>query len=196
MIEFLVLIAATNTPLELRTLLPCDGVKVIEAALEDRPLPFASLRQQSQVLATVRNAQGQRVQQLVPVTNVKPVNGFSNCRFVYTNQIDLACYVGTTYARSEADNISAALIQTASGLRQCLGNTKLAQANEEEGSSPVITFGAGPSEPFWQVSMVPLPADPDRVQPEVLILPSVSRANPATAVSRPRPKAKRTTKRR
>lgn len=187
MIDFIFLAVATATPLDSRISLPCDGIGVIEASLIDRPLPFNSLRQQDQIERVIRNAQGQRVRQMVPVTNVKPINGFVSCRFLYTAQIDLACYIGTTFARTDVENVAAALTATATGLRQCLTNTKLVQANEEPGSTAVVTFGAGASEPFWQVAMVPTQGDPDRVQPEILVLPSVDRANPKPTASQSQP---------
>ena len=102
MLGLLVLSTASVAPLASTQALPCDGIRMVEASTLDRPRAFASLRQQGTTLAIVRNAAGRQVQQQVPVTNVKPINGFTRCRFVYSAaQIDLACYVGSTV--SEAD---------------------------------------------------------------------------------------------
>jgi hypothetical protein len=193
MISMLALATAVTIPAETRTILPCDGVRVIEAATVDRPLPFATLRKQDQVLATVRDAQGQRVQRMVPVTNVKPINGFKRCRFVYTSQIDLACYVGGTYDRNQADVVAATLASTADALGQCLTNQNLARAGEEAGSSPVVTYSGGARQPFWQVSMVALEDDPGQVEAEILVLGPSHLAAPAPPPLRGRtaPKAKR-----
>lgn len=190
MIGLLVSLTTAATPIPTTTALPCDGIRTIERAVTDRPLPFASLREQGKTLAYVRNEQGQRVQREVPVTNVKAISGFSRCRFVYNAQIDLACYVGATLGDDDQAAILAKLTSTAENVGSCLTNNKLMRTESEAGSTPSIGFGGGPTQPFWQISMVPVEDDRTRVQPEVLILGPV----PVTPVQKPvraTPKAKR-----
>jgi hypothetical protein len=167
--------------------LPCEGIRVIEASTADQPLPFASLREQAKVMTTVRSATGQRVQREVNVTNVRSLAGFSSCRFVYTAQIDLACYIGTTLSETDTDAIAAKLISTAESVGHCLTNRSLVRSESEPGSTPSINFGAGPRQQFWQISMVPTDADPSRIQPEILVLGPA----PVTTPQRPAPRARR-----
>jgi hypothetical protein len=190
MISFLALVVAASPPVDTQPLIACDGVRVIEAATIDRPLPFASLRKQEQEMAIVRNGQGQRVQQLVPVTNVKPINGFTRCRFVYSSQIDLACYVGGPLERSQTELISARLAAASESIGQCISNQRLVRSAEEVGSTPVVTYGGGPREPFWQVAMVSVDGNPNLVEAEVLVLGPSHLSAPAPP-PRAAPKAKR-----
>lgn len=70
------------------------------------------------------------------------------------------------------------------------------RSGAEEGSSPVVTFGNGPRHPFWQISMVPIEGDPERVEAEVLVLgPAAVDAPPAPPPRRPRAAAKAKAKR-
>jgi hypothetical protein len=188
MLEFLMLAVGVQGPLIATPPFPCDGVRLIEAASTQGPRPFASLREQVQTTVPRRNASGQTIQVQLPVTRVKTLSGFSRCRFVYTSQIDLACYGAQTERASEAEAVADMLAKTAESVGQCLGNTQLIRSTSEEGSTPAITYGGGPTQPFWQVSIVPLDTNPDLVQAEVLILPPVAPPRPA---SRPAPRAKR-----
>jgi hypothetical protein len=190
MIEFFLLTAVSASPLPTVAPFPCDGISLIETASVERPVPFASLRQQGTKLAMVRNAAGQRVEQQVSVTNVKPLNGFARCRYVYTSQIDLACYVGSTIPDTETDAISQRLTKTADNVSQCLRNTALLRAESEAGSTPSVTFGGGSRQPFWQITMVPSEEDLSRFQAEVLILGPAPVAQ-AQRPPRAAPKAKR-----
>lgn len=191
MISILAISTAAVAPLTTSTILPCDGIRLIEATISDRPLPFASLREQGKTLAYVPNAAGQRVQQEVPVTNVKTIAGFARCRFVYTAQIDLACYVGATLADTDTDAIAAKLVSTADSLGSCLTNSNLVRAESEPGSTPSISFGGGARQPFWQVSMVPTSDDPSRVQPEILVLGPAPIAASPVRIARSKSKTKR-----
>jgi hypothetical protein len=189
----LVLSTAATAPVVTTGALPCDGIRMIEAATKDRPRAFASLREQGKTLAFVRNAAGQRVQREVTVTNVKAISGFSSCRFVYSANIDLACYVGTTFADSDEATISTKLTSTAENIGNCLTNSALVRSESEAGSTPSVTFGAGPNQPFWQISMVPSGEDSSRIQPEILVLgPTV--AEPVPRAPRARAKARRKTR--
>ncbi len=190
MIGFLVFLTSATTPITSSTALPCEGIRTIERAAADRPLPFASLREQGKTLAYVRNEQGQRVQREVPVTNVKAIAGFSRCRFVYNSHIDLACYIGASIGEGDQAAISAKLATTAENVGSCLTNTKLMRTESEFGSTPSIGFGGGPTQPFWQISMVPVEEDQTRFQPEVLIL-GPAPATPVQKQVRAAPKAKR-----
>jgi hypothetical protein len=193
MLGFLMLTTATTIPLVGETELPCDGIRVIEAAAIEMPRPFASLRQQSTTMALIRNAAGQRVRQQVPVTIVKPINGFEHCRFVYNSQIDLACYVATTVSDEDADARANRLARVSDNVGACLRNTALVRTPSEEGSTPSIGFSGGRDQPFWQISMVPTEADRTRLQAEVLILGPAARVQSATATGprRTTPTAKR-----
>lgn len=186
MMGFVMLSAVATTPVVAATELPCDGIRMIEAASLETPRPFASLRLQSTTLATVRNDAGQRVQREVPVTLVKPINGFERCRYVYTSQIDLACYVGTTISDEDADTRADRLAKVSDGVGACLTNAALLRTPSEEGSTPAVLFTGGPRHPFWQISIVPTEADRTRLQAEVLILGPAPRAPVATP---PRAKA-------
>jgi hypothetical protein len=188
MIDWLLLSTIGVSALPPNSDFPCEGIRTIEAATNDRPRSFASLREQGKEISTVRTATGQRVQREVSVTNVKALSGFSDCRFVYSvAQIDLACYLGSTLGENETDAIAAKLISTAESVGHCLTNRALARSESEPGSTPSIHFGAGARNPFWQISMVPTRADPSRIQPEVLVLgPSPSAISPRAV-----PKAKR-----
>lgn len=170
---------------------PCEGIAMIEASTRDRPRAFGSLRQAGKEMATVRNAAGQRVQREIDVFNVKPLVGFSNCRYVYSGRIDLACYVGATLPESDAQSIAETLDSTAQSIGACLKNTDLLRSPSEPGSTPSISFGGGPTQSFWQISMVPSRADPSRIQPELLVLGPALVTPPPRVAKRPKSKAKR-----
>ena len=189
MIGLLVLSTASVAQLQSSPALPCDGIRLIEASTLDSPRAFTSLRQQGATLAMVRNAQGSRVQQQVPVTNVRPITGFARCRFIYTaSQIDLACYVGATLAEGDSQAIAAKLMSVAENIGQCLTNPAMVRFTSEEGSTPSISFGAGARHAFWQISMVRVDDDPLRVQPEVIVL------GPSQVMATLRPSPKLTAK--
>lgn len=190
MIGLLLLSTTADAPITMSATLPCEGIRAIERATIDRPLPFASLREQGKTLAFVRNETGQRVQREVATTIVKGLAGFSRCRFVYSAQIDLACYIGSTLPDSDSQAIAEKLNATADSVGNCLTNRNLSRSDAEPGSTPSVSFGGGARQPFWQVSMVPVAEDLSRVQPEVLILGPAPVAPPARSV-RPTPKAKR-----
>jgi hypothetical protein len=197
MFGLLVLSTTAIAPLPSSAVLPCDGIRLIEVAVSDRPLPFASLREQGKTMAYVRDASGQRVRREVPITNVKAISGFARCRFVYSSQIDFACYIGATLPVDDVEAVAGKLNSTSESVGHCLTNTNLVRKEAEEGSTPVVTFGAGARQPFWQVSMVPLDDDPTRVQPEVLVLGPAEVAPVTRTTTRPtkaRPKAKRKTR--
>jgi hypothetical protein len=184
MIAVLALSAAASAPLPASANLPCDGIRLIEAASIERPTPFASLRQQGTMRAMVRDEAGRRVERDVAVTNVKPINGFARCRFVYSSQIDLACYLPTTISGGDDAAFNARLAESADAIGQCLTNTSLQRRPSEEGSTPSVHFSGGSRQPFWQISVVPTEEDTSRLQTEVLILGPAEVAAPAR-----RPKA-------
>jgi hypothetical protein len=127
------------------------------------------------------------------VTNVKPVAGFERCRFVYTSQIDLACYVGATIGDDDEEVRAARLVKVSENVGACLTNPALVRTPSEPGSTPSIGFSGGAGHPFWQVSIVPTEADPSRLQAEVLVLgpaPVVNPGQPPRPV-RAAPRAKR-----
>lgn len=193
MIGFLLLTTATAAPITAVTGFSCEGVAKIEAASVERPTPFASLREQTTRLGFVRNAAGQRVQQMVPVTNVKALGGFERCRFVYASQIDMACYVGATIPDTDTTAIADRLNKTAEYVGQCLKNSALLRSEGEEGSTPTITFGGGANHPFWQITMVPSDEDITRKQAEVLILgpaPVTRPIRPARTVAKTKRRAR------
>jgi hypothetical protein len=191
MISMLFLTVATTTPAIQPGPIPCPSIAVIEASTNDMPSPFASLREQGKTTIMATNALGQRVPREVSITNVKAIPGFSRCRFVYSSQIDLACYVGTTLADSEIDAISRKLEAIGENVGQCLTNPNLVRAGAEAGSTPSVTFGGGPRHSFWQISMVPTQEDYSRVQPEILVLgPAMRPASPRLAKATPKAKRK------
>lgn len=116
MFSILALATTATTPLDTPAMLPCDGVRLIEASTSDRPVAFSALRKQEMVPSMVRNSAGERVQRMVPVTVVKPINGFARCRFVYNSQIDLACYTGTTLPRAQTETVASTLAGTAEAI--------------------------------------------------------------------------------
>ena len=181
MIGLLVASITAIAPLTTTTILPCDGIRQIEAATTDRPIAFATLREVGKKQVIVRNSAGQNIQREVPVTTVKALSGFASCRFVYSGQVDLACYVGTTLADTDADAIAAKLISTAERVGQCLTNRDVTRVESELGSTPSIGFGGGSRQPFWQISMVPTQADPSRIQPELLVLGPAPMSEPPRA---------------
>jgi hypothetical protein len=193
MIGFLVLTTVASTPLTTATDFTCDGIRQIEVASIERPTPFASLRETGTIMAWGRNASGQRVHQQRTTVNVKALSGFERCRFVYTSQIDLACYIGSTTSRDNQEVIMQRLTKVAENVGACLRNPALVRSPSEEGSTPSINFGGGREHPFWQISMVPTEEDPSLLQAEVLVLgPAPVAVPPRTArPARPAPKAKR-----
>lgn len=194
MLSFLVLSASIAAPITTSATLPCDGVRVIEQSTRDRPLAFNTLRQPTKQMVMERNSAGRRVQREITVDTVKPIAGFARCRFVYSAQIDLACYVGTTLPDTDEEAIAAMLIATAESVGNCLPNNSLVRSQSEEGSTPSINFGGGSRQSFWQISMVPTSEDRARIQPEVLILgPAI--VAPRPPVQRPVAKSKARTKR-
>jgi hypothetical protein len=190
MIGLFALSTASVAPLGTTAFAPCDGIRQIEVASINRPVAFANLREQGQRLAIVRNAAGVREERQVPVTNVKSINGFARCRFVYTSQIDLACYMGPTLPDTEVEAISERLLATAESVGHCLTNPALVRSSSEVGSTPSVMFGGGSTQPFWQISMVPTQEDPTRIQAEVLVLGPAQRPPQPQPVRR-MPKAKR-----
>jgi hypothetical protein len=193
MIGLLALSTAAVAPLTTNDAFPCEGIRMVEASTRDRPLAFSTLRQMDKAMATVRDATGKRVQREITVTNVKPIAGFSNCRFVYSAQIDLACYIGTTLPENDEAAIAAKLESISDSAGHCLTNKALVRSPSEPGSTPSITFGAGPTQSFWQISMVPTRADPSRIQPEVMVLgpsPFVTVARPTKSAAKKKRKAR------
>ena len=122
MIELLFLSTAMTSEPVSPNAFPCEGIRTIESSISDRPRPFASLREQSKEMTTVRDANGRRVQREVSVTTVKALAGFTNCTFIYSTQIDLACYIGNTLGETETVAIAAKLISTAESVGHCLTN--------------------------------------------------------------------------
>lgn len=185
MLSVLMLAIATTTPLTTAVTPICDGVRQIETAAGDRPLAFASLRETIKSIAIVRDAAGKRVEREVPVTQVKALAGFTRCRFVYSVHIDLACYIESSVAEDDSQSAASALLGAADSVGGCLTNPNLVRGESETGSSPTVTFGAGPDHPLWQISMVPVEGDFARVQPEVLILGPVQRPVPTLKPRKP-----------
>jgi hypothetical protein len=186
MLSFLVLTAANVAHVSPNEMLPCEGIRIIEASTRDRPVAFSSLKVAAKESAYVRNAAGIRERREIDVTNVKALAGFSRCRFIYSATIDLACYIGTTLPDTDTTGIADKLSMTGESVGHCLTGTNLVRAESEVGSTPSILFGAGPRQSFWQISMVPSADDPSRIQPEVLVL------GPAEVSPPPRPLRKAT----
>jgi hypothetical protein len=193
MFGLFVFTAVAATPLTAAPALPCDGIRQIEASSVERPKPFASLREIGTIMVWGPNAAGQRVHQQRSVVNVKAISGFERCRFVYSAQIDLACYVASTIDREDEEARAQRLAKVAENVGACLSNTALVRSQSEEGSTPSINFGGGSTQPFWQISMVPTEEAPSRLQAEVLILGPTPVATPPRAArpARATPKAKR-----
>jgi hypothetical protein len=152
---------------------------------------FAQLNAPFQIVRFLSRRCASKTKQLLySITNVKAIAGFSRCRFVYTAQIDLACYIGSTLGEADREAISAKLNETADSIGTCLTNNDLVRKDSEPGSTPSIGFGGGARQPYWQVSMVPVEDDPSRLQPELLVLGPAPVTQPARS-ARPTPKAKR-----
>jgi hypothetical protein len=175
----------------------CDDVAKIEQATLDRPLAFKSLLATETRPTRVRNGQGVLTVENRPVTVVKPLEGLVDCRFVYNASVSLACYGAPVVDEADEAAVSQALADFSDEVAKCLKNEKLARRDDDFGSTASVAFSGGAKEPFYQISMVPLPDVANKRRPELLVLgpaeippaPTV-KAKPA-APKKAAPKAKR-----
>ncbi|WP_085339676.1 hypothetical protein [Aquidulcibacter paucihalophilus] len=197
MFSFLLLAAIAETPTPFKPSPLCDGIAKIEAATLDRPRAFRSLVATEMRQVRVRNGEGIWTMQERPVTVVKPLEGLQDCRFVYNSSISLACYGASVVDESDAAVVEQALTNFADEVAKCLKNEKLTRRNDDFGSAPSISFAGGAKEPFYQISIVPLPDVSDKRRPELLVLgaaelPPAPAAKPAPAApKKAAPKAKK-----
>jgi len=169
----------------------CDDVAKIEQATLDRPLAFKSLLATETRPTRVRNGQGVLTVENRPVTVVKPLEGLTDCRFVYNASMSLACYGAPVVDEADEAAVSQALADFSDEVAKCLKNEKLAR-RDDYGSTASVAFSGGAKEPFYQISMVPLPDVANKRRPELLVLgPAEIPPAPAVKAKPAAPKAKR-----
>ena len=197
MFSLLMMAAIAETPTPFKPTVLCDGVAKIELATLDRPLAFKSLVATETRPTRVRNSQGVATVENRPVTLVKPLEGLTDCRFVYNASISLACYGAPVVDEADEAAVAQALADFSDEVAKCLKNEKLARHNDDFGSTASVAFSGGAKEPFYQISMVPLPDVANKRRPELLVLgpaevpqAPVVKAKPA-APKKTAPKAKR-----
>ena len=197
MFSLLLIAAIAETPTPYKPTILCDGIAKIERATLDRPLAFKSLAATESRPTLVRNGQGVLIVENRPVTVVKPLEGLADCQFVYNATISLACYGAPVVDEADDAAIAQALSDFSDEVAKCLKNEKLARRSDDFGSTPSIAFAGGAKEPFYQMSMVPLPDVSDKRRPELLVLgpaelppTPAAKAKPAVA-KKAGPKAKR-----
>lgn len=189
MFSLLLMAAIAETPTPFKPNALCDGIAKIEAATLDRPRAFKSLVATENRPARVRDKEGKWVVQSVPTTIVKPLDGLQDCRFVYNSSISLACYGASVVDEADEAAVSAALTDFSDEVAKCLKNEKLTRSNDDFGSTASVAFSGGAKEPFYQISMVPMPDVSGKRRPELLILgPAELPPVPAAAVSPSAPK--------
>jgi hypothetical protein len=148
----------------------CDGIAKIELATLDKPLAFKSLVATEIRPTRVRNGQGVLTVENRPVTVVKPLQGLTDCSFVYNASISLACYGAPVVDDTDEAAVSKALSDFSDEVAKCLKNEKLARRSDDFGSTASVAFSGGAKEPFYQISMVPLPDVSNKRRPELLVL--------------------------
>ena len=170
MIELFLLVSLPEVPST--TVQPplCDGIALIEKSTLDRPLAFKSLVVREMVERSVKNAEGVVAIQKRDIVKVKPLSGFVDCRFVYNAYISLACYGPSSVEETDADAVEASLNGFADMVGTCLQNKKLNKSSGDPQSKSFIAFSGGAREPFYQISLVPLPDKDGFLRPELLVL--------------------------
>ncbi len=68
------------------------------------------------------------------------------------------------------DAVEASLNGFADKVGACLKNEKLNKSSGDSQSKPFIAFSGGAREPFYQISLVPLPDKDGSLRPELLVL--------------------------
>ena len=192
MFSLLMMAAIAETPTPFKPTVLCDGVAKIELATLDRPLAFKSLVATETRPTRVRNSQGVSTVENRPVTVVKPLEGLTDCRFVYNASISLACYGAPVVDEADEAAVSQALADFSDEVAKCLKNEKLARRDDDFRSTASVAFSGGAKEPFYQISMVPLPDVANKRRPELLVLgPAEIPPAPAVKAKQAAPKAKR-----
>ena len=197
MFSLLMMAAIAETPAPYKPTVLCDGVAKIELATLDRPLAFKSLVATETRPTRVRNSQGVSTVENRPVTVVKPLEGLTDCRFVYNASISLACYGAPVVDEADEAAVAQSLADFSDEVAKCLKNEKLVRRSDDFGSTASVAFSGGAKEPFYQISMVPLPDVSNKRRPELLVLgpaevppAPAAKAKPA-APKKAAPKAKR-----
>jgi hypothetical protein len=196
MLALLLMVGIAETPTPFKPTPLCTGVAKIEVATLDRPRAFKSLVTTETRQVRVRNGEGVWTMQPRPVTIVKPLEGLQDCRFVYNSTISLACYGASVVDEADEAAVAQALTDFSDEVAKCLKNEKLTRRNDDFGSAPSIAFAGGAKEPFYQISMVPLPDVSNKRRPELLVLgpaelPPAPPAKASAAPKKPAPKAKK-----
>jgi hypothetical protein len=148
----------------------CEGIALIEKSTLDRPKAFASLVVRETIERSVKNAEGVVSVQKREIVKVKPLGGFVDCRFVYNAYISLACYGPSSVEETDAAAVEASLNGFAERVGACLKNKNLSKFSGDPQSKPFIAFSGGAREPFYQISLVPLPDKDGSLRPELLVL--------------------------
>jgi hypothetical protein len=197
MFSLLMMAAIAETPAPYKPTVLCDGVAKIELATLDRPLAFKSLVATETRPTRVRNSQGVSTVENRPVTVVKPLEGLTDCRFVYNASISLACYGAPVVDEADEAAVAQSLADFSDEIAKCLKNEKLVRRSDDFGSTASVAFSGGAKEPFYQISMVPMPDVENKRRPELLVLgpaevppAPAAKAKPA-APKKAAPKAKR-----
>ncbi len=197
MFSLLIMAAVAETPTPFKPSVLCDGIAKIEQATLDRPRAFKSLVATESRPTRVRNGQGVLTVENRPVTVVKPLEGLADCRFVYNASISLACYGAPVVEEADEAAVAQGLADFSDEVAKCLKNEKLTRRSDDFGSTGSVAFSGGAKEPFYQISMVPLPDVSNKRRPELLVLgpaeappAPVAKAKSATPKKAP-PKAKR-----
>lgn len=197
MLALILMVGIAETPTIFKPTPLCAGMAKIEGATLDRPRAFKSLVTTETREVRVRNGEGVWTMQPRPVTIVKPLEGLQDCRFVYNSSISLACYGASVVDDTDEAAVVQALNDFSDEVAKCLKNEKLTRRNDDFGSAPSIAFSGGAKEPFYQISMVPLPDVANRRRPELLVLgpaelpPAPPAKASATAPKKAAPKAKK-----
>jgi hypothetical protein len=187
MFSLLMMAAIAETPTPIKPTVLCDGIAKIELATLDRPLAFKSLVATETRPTRVRNSQGVSTVENRPVTVVKPLEGLIDCRFVYNASISLACYGAPVVDDADEAAVAQALSDFSDEVAKCLKNEKLARRTDDFGSTASVAFSGGAKEPFYQISMVPLPDVSNKRRPELLVLGPAE--VPPAPVAQPKPAA-------
>lgn len=166
----LILLAAPEIAAPVRPNPICDAIAVIEKATLDRPQAFRSLVVQVPTPTRERDATGKWTMVTRNVAAVRPLAGLVDCRFVYNAMISLACYGAQEAVEAEANSVDKVLADFSDEIAKCIKNENLVRQNSDFGSGMAVTFAGGAREPFYQISMVPLPHEDGKRRPELLVL--------------------------
>ncbi len=183
MFSLLLMAAVAEAPTPVKPTPLCTGIAKIEAATLDRPRAFRSLVTTETRPTRVRTGEGGAAIQDRRVTVVKPLEGLQDCRFVYNASISLACYGALIVNETDETALSQALTTFSDEVAKCLKNENLTRRSEDVHSTAFVAFSGGAKEPFYQISMVPLPDLSGKRRPELLVL------GPDEVAPAPAPKA-------